>query len=404
MEFNRKNMRSLALLIAFGILLLTGLQNFRAVSAIVRRFFGLLAPFLLGGCIAFILNVPMAFFERTLLHRKFRARRTVSIALSLLLVIGLLAFASGMVIPQLGRSLQSIGAAFPRFFKEMQSSVAALEDKIPLLADWLTGAFGGWDSIDWPKLGQTVWTFLSGTGDLIGSTLGVASSVVSGFVNFFLGLFFAIYVLAQKERLGRQVKKLLYATLSISQADSFLAVCTLAQQTFSNFITGQCAEACILGLMFFVSMSLLHFPYAALISVLIGITALVPIFGTFVGCAFGAFFILIENPMQALWFIILFLVLQQIEGNLIYPHVVGGSVGLPSIWVLVAVSVGGASMGVVGMLIFIPIFSVLYALLRGFTNRRLAARGVPPEKWGDRPVKPAKAPPKNGASRPTQKK
>ena len=404
MEFNRKNMRSLALLIAFGILLLVGLQNFRSVSAVVRQFFALLAPFLLGGCIAFILNVPVTFFERTLLRRKFRARRTVSIVLSLLLVIGLITFAGGLVIPQLGRSIQSIGAAFPQFFKEVQRSVAAIEHKIPLLADWLTSVVGGWDSIDWPKLGQTVWTFVSGTGDIIGSTLGVASSVLSGFVNFFLGMFFAIYVLAQKEKLGRQVKKLLYATLSVPHGDSFLGVCSLAQQTLSNFITGQCTEACILGLMFFLSMSLLHFPYAALISVLIGMTALIPIFGTFIGCAFGAFFILIENPMQALWFIILFLVLQQIEGNFIYPHVVGGSVGLPSIWVLVAVSVGGASLGVVGMLIFIPLFSVLYALLRGFTNRRLALRGVPPEKWGDRPAKPAKTPPKDDTQSPKHRK
>lgn len=386
MNLDKKNMRKLALLIAFAVLLLVGLQNFNHVSMIFGKIFGLVMPFLLGGCIAFILNVPMSFIERTVFHKvHIKSKRPICMVLSLLFVVGIIAVAVVLVVPQVGRSIHSIGAAFPGFYQDMQGWIAGIANKMPAFADVLADMQVNWGQIDWQKFGQAALTFLSGTGDLLGSTLGVATSVVSGFVNFVLAMFFALYVLMQKEKLGRQVKKLLYAVLPTHMADHFLAVCTLAQQTFANFITGQCTEACILGLMFFVSMSVLQFPYVLLISLLIAVTALIPVFGSFIGCLFGAFFILIENPMQAVWFILLFLAIQQIEGNFIYPHVVGNSVGLPSIWVLVAVSVGGASMGILGMVIFIPVFSVLYALLRGFTNRRLALRAIPPQKWGDPP-------------------
>lgn len=393
MNLDQKTMRKLALLIAFAVLLFVGLENWSTVAAVLTRVLGLAAPFLLGGCIAFILNVPMAFLERSLFGRvKAKWKRPVSMVLSMLLVVGIITLSFVLIVPQLGRSIRSITASFPEFYTEAMSWLGSLSAQMPALGDILTDVQVNWSAIDWQQVGETALKFLNGTGDLLGSTWGVATSVLSGFVNFFLGAFFALYVLMQKEKLGRQVKKLLFATLPERIAESFLSVCSLAQQTFGSFITGQCAEACILGLMFFISMSLLRFPYALLISVLIGVTALIPIFGSFIGCVFGAFFILIENPMQALWFLVLFIVLQQIEGNFVYPHVVGNSVGLPSIWVLVAVSVGGASMGVIGMLVFIPLFSVLYALLRGYTNRRLAERGVPPEKWGGKPRKKPKAP------------
>ena len=155
-----------------------------------------------------------------------------------------------------------------------------------------------------------------------------------------------------------------------------LKVASLSYKTFSNFVTGQCLEAVILGTMFFVVMSILKFPYAMLVGVVIACTALIPIFGAFIGCVVGAFLILVVNPMRAVAFVILFLILQQIEGNLIYPHVVGNSVGLPSIWVLMAVTVGGNLMGVVGMLVFIPLTSIIYALFRQTVHRRLKERKI----------------------------
>ena len=210
--------------------------------------------------------------------------------------------------------------------------------------------------------------------------MSVASSIIGGLANTVLGMIFAIYVLLQKEKLSAVCKKLLYAWLPEHPVDTVVEVARLVQKTFSNFISGQCLEACILGLMFFISMSLFRMPYAAVISMLIAVTSLIPIFGAFIGCILGAFLILISNPMQAVWFIVLFLVLQQIEGNLIYPHVVGNSVGLPSIWVLVAVTTGASTMGVLGMLINIPLFSVIYTLLRRSSNEQIRKRHINPIK------------------------
>jgi predicted PurR-regulated permease PerM len=190
--------------------------------------------------------------------------------------------------------------------------------------------------------------------------------------------------LAQKENLEKQCKGLLYAFVKEKTADRIIRACGMADQTFSNFITGQCLEACILGFMFFIAMHIFSIPYALTISVTIAVTALIPVFGAFVGCGVGAFLILVEDPKKVIVFLILFIVLQQIEGNLIYPHVVGGSVGLPSIWVLAAVVLGGNVMGVIGMLVFVPLFSVIYALLKEFVLVRLKERNIPWSKYGEK--------------------
>ena len=236
--------------------------------------------------------------------------------------------------------------------------------------------------MDWGKFINQLIEFLK-TG-FIGSiftTVGVVSSIVSGFVNFFIGFVFAIYILCQKEKLARQGKKICYAIFPMNVADQVIYVVTLTEKTFSNFLTGQCMEAIILGTMFFVAMSLLRFPFALLVGVLISVTALIPIVGAFIGCAIGMFLILTVNPIQVIWFFILFNVLQQFEGNVIYPKVVGSSVGLPAMWVLMAVSLGGSTLGIVGMLIYIPLFSVLYSLLRDHINNKLKKKNIPSEKW-----------------------
>ena len=214
-----------------------------------------------------------------------------------------------------------------------------------------------------------------------------ASSIVSGIVDFFIGFIFAIYVLAQREKLSRQVKMILYAALPEAAADYLCRVGALACRVFSNFFSGQCLEACILGFLFVIAMTIFRMPYAVLVGVLVAFTALIPMFGAFIGCALGAFLILMQNPIQALWFIVMFIVIQQLEGNLIYPKVVGNSVGLPSIWVLAAVTLGGSTMGVLGMLIMIPLCSVAYSLLRESVYGRLKKRGIDREK-----LAPAAAP------------
>lgn len=229
--------------------------------------------------------------------------------------------------------------------------------------------------VNWKEIVQNTVEFLkSGAGTMLNTTVSAAVTIVSGLSTFLIGFIFSVYILLQKEILGRQAKKLMSAFLPERVSASVLEILSLAEHTFSNFLAGQCVEAVILGTMFFVTLVILRLPYALLIGVLIAFTALIPIFGAFIGLGVGAFLMLMVDPMDALFFTIIFFVLQQIEGNLIYPHVVGNSVGLPSIWVLVAVTVGGNMMGVVGMLIFIPLCSVFYALLRGIVNGRLAAR------------------------------
>lgn len=209
--------------------------------------------------------------------------------------------------------------------------------------------------------------------------------------TFLIALIFSFYILLQKERLARQARQVLYALLPERAADRTLDILRLTNRTFSSFLSGQCLEAVILGTLFVVAMTIFQMPYALLVGVLIALTALIPIVGAFIGCAVGALLILIVDPVKALMFVVLFLVLQQVEGNLIYPHVVGSSVGLPSIWVLCAVTLGGSLMGIVGMLVFIPLCSVLYALFRTYVKDRLVRKKVPTSKWLDPPPPPPKA-------------
>ncbi len=238
----------------------------------------------------------------------------------------------------------------------------------PDVANWLQNI-----ELDWKSIVQMV---QNSAGDVLSSTVTAASSVVGAIVNFFLGIVFAFYVLVQKEKLGRQGRKLLYAFLPEKQAEKVLSVCSLSYKTFASFLSGQCLEAVIVGTLFFISMSIFQFPYALIISVLIAFMAFIPIFGAVIGCVIGAFLILMIDPIRAIWFVVLFLVMQQIEGNLIYPHVVGNSVGLPSIWVLAAVTLGGSLMGFAGMLICIPLCSVVYALASKAVNDRLAKKAA----------------------------
>lgn len=387
MELNRKNMQKLALLILFAGLVWIGLQNLSAVIGAAAYLLHLAMPFVLGGAIAFILNVPMRWLEKTLfppsMRRKHRAiyrfHRVIALVLTFVLLIGVLVVVGVMVVPELGRSIVTMSAHIRVFYGNLLQKLQELSVAYPETVSQLLSFAEDWQSIDWPEIGKNVLHFLQ-SGNILGGTFSVASSIIGGVANFFIGVVFAIYILLQKEKLGRQFKKICYSFLEEDKVDRMLEIFQLAGDTFSSFISGQCLEACILGILFFIVMTLLRLPYAVVISMLIGVTALIPIFGAFIGCGVGAFLILIVDPMKALVFLIVFLVLQQVEGNLIYPHVVGNSVGLPSIWVLLAVTVGASTMGVVGMIVNIPLFSVLYALLRQTVYRRLRERRIAREK------------------------
>ena len=273
----------------------------------------------------------------------------------------------------------------PGFFGGLKDKASNYLDENPQLMEWLSHNTT-FDSINWSDLIQKAIAWITGSlNNIVDLTITTVIGLGTGIFNAVLSIVFALYCLSRKEILARQGRRLLYAFLPEHTGDEAVRILRMSNTTFSNFISGQCLEALILGLMFAVSMAIFKMPYIPLISVIIAITALVPIVGAFAGCAVGAFFILVDNPVMALWFVVLFLVLQQIEGNLIYPRVVGSSIGLPGMWVLLAVAVGGSVSGVGGMLLMIPLMSVLYALVREVTNNRLVKRGIPVEKLQEQP-------------------
>ena len=391
MEWNKQNIKGLLLVVRGGVAFYCALQNLDVVWGAVRALLGILAPFLLGGALAFVLNVPMRAIERHLLknsRRGAKLRRPLALVLTLVAVVGVLALASLVIGPGIADAvmsiIQEIPAAFDRLQKQLNGLAESLAEYLPMIQEWLANV-----NINWESLSRRVLDYAQALGtSIVSSGGGFIGGVVSGVSTFVIGLIFSFYILLQKEKLSRHGRHVLYGLLPLRQADRTLEILRLANRTFSSFLSGQCLEACILGTLFVIAMSIFRMPYALLVGVLIALTALIPIVGAFIGCAVGALLIAIDNPWTALWFIVLFLVLQQIEGNLIYPHVVGSSVGLPSIWVLTAVTLGGSLMGIGGMLFFIPLCSVLYALFRSYVKDRLSQRKVPVSKWRDPPPDP----------------
>ena len=308
-----------------------------------------------------------------------KMQRICSLLLTLIVVLGVISIVLFMVAPELYNSFAAIGREMTSFGKRLPQMLEDASARLPMFADEIEKLKDDLLNVNWKEFGQMAKDFLQNS-NFISSTVDIATSVVSGVANTIIGLVFAIYILLQKENLGRQFRRLFYAVFPEKHVDRFLEVCDLTSASFNSFLSGQCLEAFILGMMFFISMTLLKMPYALVIAVLIGVTALIPIFGAFIGCIVGAFLILIASPIQALWFLVLFLILQQVEGNVIYPRVVGGSVGLPSIWVLVAVTLGASIAGVLGILFSIPVVSVLYALLRDYVRTKIHERGIAEKK------------------------
>lgn len=384
MELNQENIRKIKEIILFTAVIIVCLWKYETVLDILFFVLNILTPFILGGAIAFVLNVPMNFVQRHLFDEERikkskvlqKMARPVSMILVLIAVFGIVAIIMFILIPQLGETFANLGRSIKAFIPQIQEWASRLFNDNKEIMDMVNNL-----EFDWNKIMDTgINFFKNGAGSVVNSTITAAKSIVSGLTTFFIAFVFAIYILLQKEKLGVQAKKVLFAFVRRGRAEATVEVLSLTYNTFSSFLTGQCVEAVILGSMFAVSMTILKLPYALLVGVLIAFTALIPIFGAFVGCGVGAFLIFMVDPMKALIFVVLFLVLQQIEGNLIYPHVVGNSVGLPSIWVLAAVSIGGSLMGVVGMLIFIPIVSVVYALFREIVYLKLKKNQIDPKE------------------------
>lgn len=376
MELNKSNMKKIALLIAFGAAFYMALKNLYLLPYLVDSVIGIVGPVLAGFAIAFVLNVLMVQIENRLflpLNRHCKKiwpklRRAVSIVLTLVIVLGLIALVLFIVIPELVRTITNLTNNIPPFFNKLQEALTNLNRQHPQIAEYSRNI-----NINWTNISQMIAEYgQKFASNLLGSTVTVTTNVFHGAISLVLSFVISINVLAQKEKLCSQAEKVIYAYLPLRYADSVHRIFHLTNRAFYNFIAGTCTEACILGTLCFIGMNIFHFPYALLISVFVAFMALIPILGSFFSTVIGALLILIVSPIQALWYIVFFVVLQQLEGNLIYPRVVGYRVGLPAIWVLAAVTIGGSAFGIPGMVINIPVCSVLYTLLREDVGKRLS--------------------------------
>lgn len=380
MEKERKKVIGL---IVMAFFLLWIVLNFNLVFSFLGQVVSLLFPFILGTAMAFVLNILTKFFERKLFsgskkkNKKKKKqydkpvmwKRVVSMILAIIVLIAIIALVFGLVIPELLKTVTILFNSLPDLLEQGKVYVADLLVQYPEANEVLTEVQTTIENINInSEIGKLIETYGSG---ILATSISVISSLAGGVVTFVLAFAFAIYALIQKEKLILQAKKILYAYVKKEKADKVMKVARTANQTFSNFISGQFLEALILGFLCMVGMLILNIPYAVTIGVLIAFTALIPIVGAIIGTVVGAILILAISPIKAVVFVIFLLILQQIEGNVIYPRVVGNSVGLPGIWVLVAISVGGSLWGLVGILLSVPLFSVIYAVLGEDVNAKL---------------------------------
>ena len=382
MDLNKTTVKRLLLLITFTLLLHWGLNHPSRAGAILSGFFSILTPFLLGCCIAFIVNVLLRAVEARwpkLWGKHYgpalkKAKRPVCLLFSTVVILGIIFAIFFIVMPSLKESIASFAAQLPSHLDNLRlwwNDLVLFFDQYSIVLPAFT--------LDLPDISNAVANFVSQYGHaFLNTTIGITTSLFSLTVNLVLAFVFSLYLLAQKETLKHQVKRVLFALLPEQRAIRVLEISSLTNRTFVSFVTGQLTEAVILGVLCFLGMLLFRMPYASVISVLIGATALIPIFGAFIGIGVGAFLILLASPIQALWFVVFVVLLQQLEGNLIYPRVVGKSVGLPGIWVLAAVTIGGGVFGIIGMLLSVPVCSVLYALGRQGVAARLQKKKKTP--------------------------
>ena len=404
----RRRFLSVFIAAAALVVLYCVLQKLSVVGAGIRWVFGILSPIFIGFVIAFVLNLPMRGLEKLWdcwelsIRRRYEKkrrirkskkngeelqepevesevtigrisrilRRPVCLLVSILIIIAILVAVVSLVLPEIGRAVMLLVDGVPDWFEKAMVWCIKYTEEYPFIYETIMGL-----NIDWEATAKSLLGFIgTGTLGVVGNTFVGIFSAFGGVINFVIALIFAIYVLFGKETLSAQLKRLMRAALPEKANRTLLHIGETAHGIFCAFVTGQCIEAVILGSLCAIGMLIFGFPYAAMIGVLVGVTALIPVVGAFIGAGVGAFLILMIDPFEALMFVLFIVVLQQIEGNVIYPKVVGNSVGLPAMWVLAAVTVGGGIGGIVGMLFAVPTASVLYTLLREWTAKRLAQK------------------------------
>ena len=388
-ELNSKNIKKILVIITYTILLCFACIKFDIVLKAFGYIFNLLKPFIFGFCIAFILNIPLSKIEGMLTGKNKKGKiknnsdkrekkvepenkktngklRLLSIVISLLIFIGIIFLTLFLVIPEFINTISIFKDSIPTAFNTCKEWLENVMSNNPQVIEKINEF-----KPDWQQLDENVTTWIKSTATgIIGVSIDFVISFFSGVINFFMGVIFAVYMLMQKEKLVCQFKRVFRAYIPEEKCNSLFHIGQITNDTFKKFFGGQFIEAILLGILCFIGMTIFRMPYALTISVLVGVTALIPVFGAFFGTAIGAILILAVDPMQAVWFVVYIIVLQQIDGNFIYPKVVGDSVGLPGIWVMLAVLVGGNSMGIIGMLIGVPIASVIYKLVKEYVNSK----------------------------------
>ena len=388
-ELNSKNIKKILVIITYTILLCFACIKFDIVLKAFGYILNLLKPFIFGFCIAFILNIPLSKIEGMLTGKNKKGKikknsdkrekkvepenkktngklRLLSIVISLLIFIGIIFLTLFLVIPEFINTISIFKDSIPTAFNTCKEWLENVMSNNPQVIEKINEF-----KPDWQQLDENVTTWIKSTATgIIGVSIDFVISFFSGVINFFMGVIFAVYMLMQKEKLVCQFKRVFRAYIPEEKCNSLFHIGQITNDTFKKFFGGQFIEAILLGILCFIGMTIFRMPYALTISVLVGVTALIPVFGAFFGTAIGAILILAVDPMQAVWFVVYIIVLQQIDGNFIYPKVVGDSVGLPGIWVMLAVLVGGNSMGIIGMLIGVPIASVIYKLVKEYVNSK----------------------------------
>lgn len=365
----KENRKEILKIVLFAVLLIFAFIHIKEIWNFLGFLLKLLMPFIIGIVIAFVLNILIQFIEKKLLNKSKmsnKSKRSISLILSLAFIFTFIIILLLLIIPQLKNTVELFVDNMPMY----EENVKMLLDKFNIDPSIVAEIEEGMKNF-----GDVAIDFIKNNGDqILEITLGVATNVISVIVNFVVAVVFAIYLLVQKEKLLYQLNKVLRAYLPVGKVSKIRDIAKLSNRICASFVSGQCLEAVIIGVLCFIGMLLLGIPYAATISVLIGVTALIPVYGAFIGTIVGAFLIFMISPLKALIFVIFILILQQFEGNLIYPKVVGKSVGLPGIWVFVAVTIGASLAGVVGMLVSVPIASICYSILATDVNYRIEAK------------------------------
>lgn len=403
MKLEKENAKQILKIVVIAVILLVALFNIKTVWNACISFLDIISPFIWGLAIAFILNIFMTFYENKVFNigkksktkanakmqsteaskvkisnnakktskKKSGVQRAFSIALSIITVVAIFVIILLLIVPQFIDVIRNLISNIPNYLESLQDLGIKITEQFPEANNFIQNI-----EIDTEALKSGIVNISKNVLDI---TINQISSLISSIINAFISIIFAVYILANKEELKNQAKKFIYARINEEKADSIIKVSRLARDSFRNFITGQAKEAVILGSLCAIGMLILNIPYAGPIGALTAITAFIPIVGAFIGGFIGAVLIVAVNPIKALIFVIFIIVLQQVEGNLIYPHVVGKNMGLPSIWVLVAITIGGSLFGIMGMIVGLPVVSIIYAITQENTNKKLREKNLEQE-------------------------